>query len=517
MNLAFHTEPLEDKTLGIVRAHNAVMRDLLRDGFEKKEAREDKFAEVMSSEFVTGLDTKAQGFQAAAVEKFNEMGTEIMKTKNKFSAISLDDKMKIQEGKQELIAVQERMQTTIDSYLKAKDFILKDMGKKLDVDESIENIDREFKNWDGEKALGLESFLVPAYENLGVKFIETAKAIPWGSEDVLKDQTKDIGGGVRKTDYESIKWRQGLETEQSRREFLISYANQPETKRSSNKFYKELESAGSEETKDQVRSVQRQYIFENYSEDVARTLTAITIGAKVDLEALMRQDKTGKKERPTSTSGRGTPSQEIPTTGTVRRHITLEDEEVDGKVKGWAFDKTPIPIHVDEGSMTGLAGKYKPGAYKITVTQVLGDGTVHGTYVGQGGQDVIPSVYYVPVGGNKEESKALALTVYNKMLGAVEDVVEGDGVWLPYGKENVRYTVRLKIDLNHIDPSDDEYDQVAYQLSNQLKDFKTKFPKLVEEQNAYRQGIESSVTEEDEEAEKKRREAEALGASKRGN
>lgn len=167
MAIGFHTGVLQDKTLDIARVHDQVMTDLLTHGLQKQEQREQEFVQMMSTDFINGLNNKAQEVQLKALREFNDLGTSIYKQRGKFGQIKLDDQIKIKKEKDRLQALQDNMRTTLQTFDQARATLAKDGGRNFDITETTSVINNAAKEWDGESTIGLDRLLVPAYVNLG--------------------------------------------------------------------------------------------------------------------------------------------------------------------------------------------------------------------------------------------------------------------------------------------------------------------------------------------------------------
>jgi hypothetical protein len=197
---------------------------LLQHGFEKQEEREKAFLEVMSTDFVKGLEQKAQEKQMKAIQEFNELGTQVMKNNNlKFGNLSVESQMSIRKKKDELISLQENMLNTIKGFEEAKSILQRDGGRKWDYDDSVSMIKQEFTKWEGEKPLSFEQYLVPAYGNPFDNLNQRLGDLEWDTSTHKEKSVKDGN-----TYLEEYKWnyRRGMEKEEDRINFLINFAGE---------------------------------------------------------------------------------------------------------------------------------------------------------------------------------------------------------------------------------------------------------------------------------------------------
>ena len=463
MAIGFHTGVLQDKTLDIARVHDQVMTDLLTHGLQKQEQREQEFVQMMSTDFINGLNNKAQEVQLKALREFNELGTSIYKQRGKFGQIKLDDQIKIKKEKDRLQALQDNMRTTLQTFDKARMTIAQDMGRKYDMEDSKKSIYQAFDEWDGESIITIDKLLVPAYGNIGESLRDFIKGYGFGEEEITEITTTQ--GGQQYLEKVGVRYGGGFKTNEERIQAMRSWAGEPTNQRDALKLFNSEDIT--ESTKQNMMKVTEDLMRDNPDFNQTEALT-IAVGMIQDgrgIEGMWTQKRVLDRKKPESTSTRAPGGKEklLPYQEKLTKPLKRE-----GQVQTMGGRPLRGKINISGFKLDGLPDEFKQGNYTINLTQAFDDGDIFGTYTSSRGEDVIPMITsYIKVNPNAEDKgEGVARLVYEQLLGTSNFTIkEKDGEFVPYGKADEAYTVRL-------DGTDDE---VLDLIDNSVYGFKEAF------------------------------------------
>ena len=477
MAIGFHTGVLQDKTLDIARVHDQVMTDLLTHGLEKQEQREQEFVQMMSTDFINGLNTKAQEVQLEALRKFNDLGTSIYKERGKFGQIKLDDQIKIKKEKDRLQALQDNMRTTLQTFDQARVTLAKDMGRNYDIEESKKNIYKAYEEWNGESIQTIDKMLVPAYGNIGESLRSFIKGYGFGEEEITEITTTQ--GGQQYLDKVGVRYGGGFKTDEDRIQAMRSWAGEISNQRDALKLFNSEDIT--EGAKQNMMKVTEDIMRENPDFNQVEALT-IAVGMIQDgrgIEGMWTQKRVLDRQKPrTSRTGAGG-TRVIPMTSTtLKSPLSMGKYKVGDDIEVLSLGET-VKIQVPASSILG--GQVPKGMIPVSFSDISYDGYAIGKYTGQikVKPTTLPGGAYLEKSGSVQTEDA-AKAIYSKMPLFAEKVIdvvagEGDdeGKWIPYLQDDKAeaQTIVVKFDKDY------KKDRTYKMLSTKVEGFGERYEK----------------------------------------
>ena len=472
MAIGFHTGVLQDKTLDIARVHYQVMTDLLTHGLQKQEQREQEFVQMMSTDFINGLNTKAQEVQLEALRKFNDLGTSIYKERGKFGQIKLDDQIKIKKEKDRLQALQDNMRTTLQTFDQARATLAKDAGRNFDITETTSVINQAAEEWDGESIIGLDRLLVPAFANLPDLIYGHVKNTPktFDNRQTVTRLTKDpkTGEDIQVTTTEGEVIRMGIDS----REKVINHmgttlVEEGDFKRSAEYVITKLQrrinegsdngqmdgdARSAKQSLDAIVGLGSQYAEEGdipLENGILLAAGMSSLGG-IDIEQLWEMQKKSRKETPDKGEKAAGGKQKLME---WQQELTKPLKE-NGEVVTTGGRPMKGRISIAGFKIKGLPEEFKEGSYDLNLKSAFDDGDIYTTYTSSRGESAIPMFMDLEKVDSSQEDggEAFAKEIYSELLGTSNftirrKTIEQGGreveVFVPYGKSDEAYTVRL--------------------------------------------------------------------------